>query len=114
MADVCPVLEQNQHCGGSAKGCSEVQSGPAIARYGACLGRIGTQMSFETRQVAGGSGFVDVERIEAGKQEVPNQGLAAVNGPHESRDTLGIAAFCDRGFMFDQFSDFGGGAPPDE
>ena len=112
--NVGTMLEQDKDRSGPAKCSGEMESGPAVTRNGAGERGVGAQMSFEPGEVTGCGGFVNIQGVKAGKQEVAHQSLAAVNGPKQSRDALRITAFGDGGFMFDKLSDFRGSAPPDQ
>ena len=114
LVDIRAVVEQDLYSPRSAEGCCEVEGRPAVAGDGVRERGVGCEQSVQSGYVADGCGFMNVEGFEAGEQEVADNGLAAVDRPKQSRDTLGVPALCYRRIVFDLFGDLGGCAAPNQ
>ena len=83
-------LSSKQECDRrwGSEGCSEVKRGPAVAGKSVSESAVCLEERFELRLVADGRSFKDIKSdavsVQAGKQKVAHQGLAAVDGPDQS------------------------------
>jgi hypothetical protein len=113
LVNVGSVLEEEFYGLGGGEGGGEVQGRPSVGGDGAGDHGVGCDQDVEAVTVAEGGGFVDIAISGVSAEEIADERLMGVDGPHERGDALGIAAAGEvRGFL-DGSGDLGGLSPAD-
>ena len=92
--------QQQNGCLGSAERGRQMQRSPAVARVLMNQHGILPQQRFNAGAIAQGASLKNIQGVQAGKQEIPDQRLAVINAPQKSRDALGVSASNQRRIFF--------------
>ena len=92
LMNMSTVFEQEFNGLRRGEGGGEMQRRPSIGGDGASQQGVGCDQCMKAVAVSHGGSLVNVELAGALAEKITDERLPRVNGPHERRDSLGIAA----------------------